>query len=151
MGDHPRSRRGSTFDAETLRGQRVDRNGTIHPPDDERQVLVDHLRGEQVDALAALLRTVDPSLTIVMGGPEMADHEDLPGAAAHAHYLISGQADRAFAGLCGALLAGRLEHPNVVRPGSGFARRSRPRATIPRRSRACSAQENSRFATRCSA
>ncbi len=61
---------------------------------------------EQVDALAALLRTVDPSLTIVMGGPEMADHEDLPGVAAHADYVISGQADRAFAGLCGALLAG---------------------------------------------
>lgn len=61
----------------------------------------------QTTELVALLKTLVPEVLLVLGGPEVShEWQDQP-LVAWADYLITGQADLAFAELCRALLAGR--------------------------------------------
>lgn len=66
---------------------------------------------EAIEQVAALIKSIDPGCVVVMGGPETGCETDPPPAARHADYVVSGQADIAFAELCSRLLAG--ESPNV--------------------------------------
>ncbi|MFT3787367.1 MAG: DUF4080 domain-containing protein [Tepidisphaeraceae bacterium] len=57
--------------------------------------------------LAALLRRLRPDLIIVLGGPEVSHETEQQEIVRHADYVITGEADLAFADLCARLLAGR--------------------------------------------
>jgi radical SAM superfamily enzyme YgiQ (UPF0313 family) len=77
--------------------------------------------------LVALLRRLRPSLTIVLGGPEVSFETEQQEIVRHADYVITGEADLAFADLCSRLLNGRrplqkiiaAEPPEFVLQGSG--------------------------------
>ena len=55
--------------------------------------------------LVALLKTIAPEVVIVLGGPEVSHEWEEQSIVAQADYLITGQADLAFAALCRQLLS----------------------------------------------
>lgn len=61
---------------------------------------------EQTARLAGLLKAVAPEVVIVLGGPEVSHEWQGRPLVETADYLITGQADLAFAGLCRRILAG---------------------------------------------
>ena len=65
--------------------------------------------------LAALIKTIDPGCTVVMGGPEVGCADDLPDAARHADHVIAGQGDFAFRDLCAQLLDGAVASARFIR------------------------------------
>lgn len=65
-------------------------------------------------AVAALVRQVAPEVVVVLGGPEVGCADDLPPAAEHADYVITGQADFAFAALARRVLAGTPPDGRVI-------------------------------------
>ncbi len=77
--------------------------------------------------LVALLRRLRPSLTIILGGPEVSFETERQEIVRHADYVITGEADLAFADLCSRLLNGRrplqkiiaAEPPEFAVKGSG--------------------------------
>ncbi len=64
-------------------------------------------------ALAALLRTLAPEVTLVLGGPEVSHELAGQAIADYADHVIQGPADLAFAALCQQLLAGETP-PKVI-------------------------------------
>ena len=69
---------------------------------------------EQSTKLAADLKRLRPDLTLVLGGPEISYETDRQEIARHADYVITGEADLAFAELCERLLAGRRPLQKVI-------------------------------------
>jgi radical SAM superfamily enzyme YgiQ (UPF0313 family) len=61
---------------------------------------------EQTARLVALLKALRPDIVIVLGGPEVSHGWREQPIAALADYVIAGPADRSFAALCRAILAG---------------------------------------------
>jgi radical SAM superfamily enzyme YgiQ (UPF0313 family) len=57
--------------------------------------------------LVAELKRVRPEIIVILGGPEVSYETDQQEIADHADYVITGEADLAFADLCRNLLAGR--------------------------------------------
>jgi radical SAM superfamily enzyme YgiQ (UPF0313 family) len=64
--------------------------------------------------LAAVLRRLRPDLVIVLGGPEVSHETDQQEIVRHADYVITGEADLAFADLCTRVLAGRKPLQKLV-------------------------------------
>jgi hypothetical protein len=64
--------------------------------------------------LVDTLKQVAPQLTIVLGGPEVSHEHDTQPVAENADYIITGQADLAFAELCATLLAGERPAQRVI-------------------------------------
>lgn len=64
--------------------------------------------------LVALLRRLKPDLIIVLGGPEVSFETEQQEIVRHADYVITGEADLAFADLCARLLSGRRPLQKVI-------------------------------------
>ena len=64
--------------------------------------------------VVALLKQVQPDLTIVLGGPEVSHEWEQQPIVALADYLITGQADWAFASLCQRVLAGEPPAEKII-------------------------------------
>ena len=62
---------------------------------------------EQATRLVADLKRVRPDIIVVLGGPEVSHETDAQEIVRHADYVVTGEADLAFAELCEKLLAGR--------------------------------------------
>lgn len=71
---------------------------------------------EQVTQVIKLLTTLAPDIHIVLGGPEVSYEYEQQDIVRHADYLITGQADLAFAELCRTLLAGKTPLQSVIHP-----------------------------------
>jgi radical SAM superfamily enzyme YgiQ (UPF0313 family) len=64
--------------------------------------------------LVAELKRVRPDVIVVLGGPEVSHETDQQPIAQLADYIITGEADLAFAELCGQLLAGKRPLSKVM-------------------------------------
>jgi radical SAM superfamily enzyme YgiQ (UPF0313 family) len=69
---------------------------------------------QQSEQLVAMLKRVRPDITIVIGGPEVSYDTDQQPICAMADYVITGEADLAFAELCRALLSGRRPLMKII-------------------------------------
>ncbi|MDT8310251.1 MAG: DUF4080 domain-containing protein [Methylophaga sp.] len=61
----------------------------------------------ETEAVVALLKTIDPNIVIVLGGPEISHKPDLPPVCDLANYVIAGPGEQDFRQLCQQLLAGQ--------------------------------------------
>jgi radical SAM superfamily enzyme YgiQ (UPF0313 family) len=68
----------------------------------------------QTTALAADLKRVRPELTLILGGPEISYETEQQQIARYADYVITGEADLAFAQLCAKLLTGQCPLQKVI-------------------------------------
>jgi len=64
--------------------------------------------------LVAELKRLRPDIVIVIGGPEVSYETDEQEIVHHADYIITGEADLAFAELCGQLLSGKRPLMKVI-------------------------------------
>ncbi|MCC7204410.1 MAG: B12-binding domain-containing radical SAM protein [Phycisphaeraceae bacterium] len=64
--------------------------------------------------LVAMLKRLDPQLTIVLGGPEVSHETDAQEIVRLADYVVTGEADLAFAELCRRLLSGERPAQKVI-------------------------------------
>ncbi len=62
----------------------------------------------ETEAVVALLKTIDPDIVIVLGGPEVGHKPDLPAVCDLADYVIAGPGEQDFRELCQQLLTGQL-------------------------------------------
>ena len=69
---------------------------------------------EQATRLVADLKRVRPDVTVVLGGPEVSHETDQQEIVRHADYVVTGEADFAFAELCDKLLSGRRPLTKVI-------------------------------------
>ncbi len=60
------------------------------------------------------LKRLRPELTVILGGPEVSYETDQQPIVNHADYVITGEADLAFAALCRAILAGSAPAAKIV-------------------------------------
>ena len=67
--------------------------------------------------VVSILRKVAPALTVVVGGPEVSYEYENDPLVALADYLITGEADVAFAELCRDVLGGESPIAKVINPG----------------------------------
>ena len=67
--------------------------------------------------VVSILRKVAPALTVVVGGPEVSYEYENDPLVALADYLITGEADVAFAELCRDVLGGESQIAKVINPG----------------------------------
>jgi radical SAM superfamily enzyme YgiQ (UPF0313 family) len=68
----------------------------------------------QTTQLAAELKRVRPDVMLVLGGPEVSHETERQEVVGYADYVITGEADLAFAELCQRLLAGRRPLQKVI-------------------------------------
>jgi radical SAM superfamily enzyme YgiQ (UPF0313 family) len=64
--------------------------------------------------VVALLKCIRPEVTVVLGGPEVSHESALQGICEQADFVITGQADLAFAALCQQLLAGTAPATRLI-------------------------------------
>ncbi len=64
--------------------------------------------------VVALLKRLRPDLKIVLGGPEVSYESDQQEIVRLADHVITGEADLAFAEVCGALLDGKRDLPKMI-------------------------------------
>lgn len=64
-----------------------------------------------IERLATALRSADPGLVLVFGGPEISHETETHPLARRADYIIRGEGEHAFARLCADLLEGRRPEP----------------------------------------
>jgi len=69
---------------------------------------------EQATRVVAELKRVRPELIVVLGGPEVSYETEQQEIVRHADYVITGEADQAFAALCQTLLASPGAEPSNV-------------------------------------
>lgn len=65
-------------------------------------------------AVIAALKRLRPELIVVLGGPEVSYETERQAIVAAADYVITGEADLAFAQLCGTLLRGERPAPTII-------------------------------------
>lgn len=70
----------------------------------------------QSTEVVALLKAVRPDVLVVVGGPEVSYESEEQRIVQLADYVITGQADLAFAKLCKSLLAGERPAEKILRP-----------------------------------
>lgn len=85
---------------------------------------------EPATRLVADLKRVRPDVVVVLGGPEVSHETDGQEIVGHADFVVTGEADLAFADLCEAILAGNAPRRKVIhsplpqfehQPGRGTA------------------------------
>ncbi len=96
--------------------------------------------------VVALLKQVQPDLTIVLGGPEVSHEWEQQPIVALADYLITGQADWAFASLCQRVLAGEPPAEKIIAAAGSIA----PAVSVLHRRRYCPPVDLRRSFTRLS-
>jgi radical SAM superfamily enzyme YgiQ (UPF0313 family) len=96
--------------------------------------------------LAADLKRLCPDLTLVLGGPEVSYETDQQEITRHADYVITGEADLAFAELCEKLLAGKRPLQKVI---PAELPQFEQKATEPRSDGATKGEEVSPFVASC--
>jgi len=69
---------------------------------------------QQSLSLAADLKRVHPDVTVILGGPEVSYETEVQEICRIADYVITGEADLAFADLCGQLLRGERPAARVI-------------------------------------
>lgn len=69
----------------------------------------------QTLAVVRLLKTLRPSLTLVLGGPEVSHETEAQELCSLADYVITGEGDLAFRALCEALASGERPAERVIR------------------------------------
>jgi radical SAM superfamily enzyme YgiQ (UPF0313 family) len=69
---------------------------------------------QQSEQVVAMLKRVRPDITLVLGGPEVSYETDQQPICAMADYVITGEADLAFAELCRALRGGRKPLMKII-------------------------------------
>ncbi len=69
----------------------------------------------QTAEVVALLKAIRPDVLVVLGGPEVSYECEQQSIVHMADYVVTGQADLAFAQLCGELLAGERPADKVIR------------------------------------
>src|SRR4051812_14463778 len=68
----------------------------------------------QSEQLVAMLKRVRPDITVILGGPEVSYETDQQPICATADYVITGEADLAFADLCRQLLDGKRPLMRII-------------------------------------
>lgn len=68
------------------------------------------------EELVAILRTLRPDLTLILGGPEVSYEQEEQRIVELADYVIPGQGDLAFAALCRKLLNGERPEQKIITP-----------------------------------
>ncbi|MCW9014312.1 MAG: B12-binding domain-containing radical SAM protein [Gammaproteobacteria bacterium] len=71
---------------------------------------------EQIAEIVKLIKTIAPEITLVIGGPEVSYEYEQQEIVATADYLITGQADLAFAELCESLLNNQPPATKIIHP-----------------------------------
>ena len=69
---------------------------------------------EQATRLVADLKRVRPDIVVILGGPEVSYETDQQEVTRYADYVITGEADLAFADLCQKLLVGRRPLTRII-------------------------------------
>ena len=64
--------------------------------------------------LVTILKTIAPEVWVVLGGPEVSHEWEQQAIVTEADYLITGQADLAFAALCRQLLDGKIPDERII-------------------------------------
>jgi len=72
---------------------------------------------DQATHLVADLKRVRPELVVILGGPEVSYETDEQEIVRLADYVITGEADLAFASVCSSILAGRPPEEKVIPAG----------------------------------
>lgn len=60
----------------------------------------------EITKSVAMLKQIAPEIIIILGGPEVSHHPDLPDVATQADYVISGPGEESFPALCREILSG---------------------------------------------
>ena len=68
----------------------------------------------EIKKTVAMLKQVAPDITIILGGPEVSHHPDLPEVAELADYVLSGPGEDAVPTLCKQLLAGEKPEQKFI-------------------------------------
>lgn len=71
---------------------------------------------EPTTAVVSALKRLRPDITLVLGGPEVSFVDDAPPVCELADYVITGEADLAFAALCRDLLSGQRPNESWIHP-----------------------------------
>lgn len=66
--------------------------------------------------VVTLLKRIDPSVIVVLGGPEVSHECDQQEIVRQADYVITGEADLEFAAFCKMILAGERPSDRIIRP-----------------------------------
>jgi len=69
---------------------------------------------DEITRVVALLKTVRPDVTVILGGPEVGFETDAPPVVSMADYVVTGQADLCFARVCRQLIEGRPPASKVL-------------------------------------
>src|SRR5690606_18499979 len=69
---------------------------------------------EPAAKLVSALKRVRPDITVILGGPEVSHETDQQAICRDADYVITGEADLAFADLCRKLLAGQRPLMKII-------------------------------------
>ena len=68
----------------------------------------------QTTRLVAELKSVQPQVTVILGGPEVSHETDGQPIVGLADYVITGEADQAFASVCRQILAGQASPDRII-------------------------------------
>ncbi len=68
----------------------------------------------EIHNTVALIKQIAPDITIVLGGPEVSHHPDLPAVCELADYVISGQGEQSFRQLCEQVLDGTAPEAKLI-------------------------------------
>ena len=69
---------------------------------------------DETSEAIALIRTITPQVTIIVGGPEVSFPQDLPGLCKQVDYVITGPGEISLRKLCEQLLAGEAPESKVI-------------------------------------
>ncbi len=98
-----------------------------HRPADIVEQLLDHdpkiigfgvyiWNSREITEIVALLKQIRPEICLVLGGPEVSHEWDQQAMVEQADYVITGQADLAFAQFCRQWLAGQAPSGKILKP-----------------------------------
>jgi len=68
----------------------------------------------EITKVIAMLKQIAPEVAIVLGGPEVSHHPDLPSVSELADHIISGPGEKSFPELCQQILDGKSEQAKFI-------------------------------------
>lgn len=70
------------------------------------------------ERVISLIKTIRPDIRIILGGPEISHETELQSIAKNADFIITGQADFAFAQLCHSIIDEKAPEQQIIRPAN---------------------------------